>query len=69
MNKPSLSTYEKLTFEEVTRIIYYHYCDRPGQFKELMEDLMTNSDQPSKSIAPRWYTEYRDYLNENKKVK
>jgi hypothetical protein len=64
----SLSAYVKLSFEEATRIIYYHYGDRTGFFKELMEDLMNTSD-PCNIIAPKWYEDYKQFLEDNKKSK
>jgi hypothetical protein len=64
-----MTAYEKISFEEATRIVYYHYGERPGLFKELMEDLMNNAEAPFRSITPRGYDEYKQYLSENKKSK
>jgi hypothetical protein len=69
MTRPTISKYEQLSFQEVTQIIYYHYSDRAGMFKELMEDLLTNSEEPYKSISPRQYEEYKQYLTDNKNSK
>jgi hypothetical protein len=64
-----MSTYPNLTFEEATRIIYYHYGDRTGFFKELMEDLMNSADNPANVIAPKWYEDYKQFLIDNKSEK
>lgn len=69
MDRATLSAYVKLTFEEATRIIYYHYGERPGFFKELMEDLMTNAAEPCNVIAPKWYDDYKQHLADNKSDK
>lgn len=62
-----MTTYEKISFEEATRIIYYHWSERPGLFKEFMEELMSSSDPPYMTITPRQYQEYKQFLTENKK--
>ncbi|MFL5811349.1 MAG: hypothetical protein ACJ749_17635 [Flavisolibacter sp.] len=69
MSRPSLSPYEKLTFEEAIRILYYHWGEKAGLFKEFIEDLMGNADSPYRSITPRWYDEYKQYLADNKNSK
>lgn len=66
---PKLAVYEKISFEEAARILYYHYGDRPGLFKEMMEDLMNNSQAPFESITPRWYDDYKQFLADNKSSK
>jgi hypothetical protein len=65
----ALNSFDRLTFEEAARIIYYHTQGQPSMFTRLMEDLMTSAEAPSQSIAPKWHTEYRDYLKENKSQK
>lgn len=69
MSTASLPAYQEISFEDAARIIYYHYSDRPALFKEFMEDLMTNSDEAYKSISPRQYDEYKQFLTDNKNAK
>lgn len=65
----ALSTYQNLTFEDATRIIYYHYGDRLPLFKEHMEELLGSTDKPHRAITPKHYDEYRDFLKDNQKEK
>jgi AcrR family transcriptional regulator len=68
MNGP-LSPYEKISFEEAARILYYHFSDRPELFKEFMEQLFATADQPYWAVTPKQHAEFREELNENKKSK
>lgn len=65
----ALPAYHKISFEDATRIIYFNFSRNSSMFKELMEDLMTNSLEPANCIAPRWYDAYKNHLSENKKDK
>lgn len=64
-----MNKYENLTFEEATRIIYWNFSTDLKAFKSTMEDLMETDEPPSKCIAPKWYTDYRNFHIENKNSK
>lgn len=65
----TISSFEKLSFEEAVRVIYYIFCRDPKTFLMMMEELMTVGDDYYKSVAPGWYESYKTYLSENKKSK
>lgn len=66
----SLSKFDSLTFEECTRILYFHFFRSPAIFLALMENLMDNhSDQPCRCIAQIWYDQYAEHITDNKKSK
>lgn len=69
MSTAKISAYQKMSFEEATRVLYYHFSTRAHLFQEMMEDLMSNSEEPYKSITPRWYDEYKQFLEDNKNSK
>jgi hypothetical protein len=63
-----MKAYQNITFEEATRILYFHYSGRPSLFLEFMEDLMS-SERSSDVISPKQYQDYRLQTEENKKEK
>ncbi|MDB5252290.1 MAG: hypothetical protein JWP27_1459 [Flaviaesturariibacter sp.] len=69
MNKPTLSTYEQLTFEEASRIMFYCLAFNRQLYTLMMEDLIASGQPAYKSVTPRWYESYRDMITENNKTK
>jgi hypothetical protein len=65
----TISTYEKITFEEAARILYFSYSGNPGIYKTMMEDLLLYGNPPYKAITPSSYESYKNHLIENKKSK
>lgn len=66
----AMHAYEKITFEEAVKIIYYQYGTKsPAIFKTVMEDLITRCSEPYKSISPSWYEDYQQFLEDNKTSK
>jgi hypothetical protein len=66
--KQPLSPYEKITFQEATSIMYYHF-ESKQQFVSLLEDMMLSVEPPYKHVAPLWYENYKQHLTDNKKSK
>jgi hypothetical protein len=65
-----MTAFEKLTFEDATRVIYYQFGNKPAaMFRDAMEDLIASADEPSRCICRKWYDEYKHYLVDNKKGK
>ena len=62
-----LSTYEKLTFEEAARIIYWQFSRNKQTFFSMMEELMDHYEDWHTLIAPAWYEQYREHLKQNLK--
>jgi hypothetical protein len=68
MSKPTLSAFEKISFEEAANVIYYQFGSKPpGMFKELMEELICHPEEPHKCLCRKWYEDYKQMLTDNKK--
>jgi hypothetical protein len=64
-----MHAYEKITFEEAVKIIWHNCAYNKQMLFEVMNDLVTYSDQPWKMITPFWYDNYQLHLANNKKGK
>lgn len=58
-----------MSLEEALRVLYYHFSDNPKQLTAHVHTLLAYADEPYQVIAPVWYREYKEYLNDNKKEK
>jgi hypothetical protein len=65
----SISTFERITFEEATRIFYFNFSDNPKVFMQMIEELLNRSTDPWRSVARGWYDNYRDFIADNAKDK
>jgi hypothetical protein len=63
-----LSLYEKLSFEDATRIIFFNFHERRDLFTEFMWDLLC-AEAPIDVIPRKWYDDYRQHLTDNKNSK
>lgn len=63
-----LSQFEKLSFEDATRIIFFQFNDRKELFVEFMWDLIC-AEIPIDVVPRKWYEDYRLHLLDNKKNK
>lgn len=67
MSKVKISDYDKLTFEECVRILYYAFSNSAGVLKaQIAELLVMPKDQYHQMIAPIWYDGYISEVNGNK---
>jgi hypothetical protein len=65
----TISPYEKITFEEAARILYFSYSTAPAIYRSVMEDLLSYGHPPYKAVTPASYESYKSHLEENKKSK
>lgn len=63
-----LSSFDKLTFEDATKVLFYNFNDKKELFTEFIWDLI-NAETPNSVVTRKWYEDYKAFIQENKKSK
>lgn len=61
------TAYDKLSFEDAVRVLYYQFSEKPARLEEHLAELINRSERPNEAITRVWYDEYRQHHMENQK--
>lgn len=64
-----ITAYDKLSFEDAVRILYYQFSEKPARLEEHLASLINRSERPTDAITRVWYDEYREFHKENQEGK